>query len=69
MPELPHLILPKAEVDLERRKRPGFGGGVPRNQRDQSQKVQREVEETLTERARLRAAAIDPRLIVRVRTA
>ncbi len=69
MPELPHLILPKAEVDLERRKRPGFGGGVVRDQRVQSQKVQREVEETLAERARLRATAIDPRLIVRVRTA
>jgi hypothetical protein len=69
MPELPHLLLPKAEVDLERRKRPGFGGGLARNQRDQVQKVQREVEETLAERVRLRAAAIDPRLIIRVRTA
>jgi hypothetical protein len=59
MPELPHLILPKAEVDLERRKRPGFGAGIPRNQREQSRKVQRDVEETLTERARLRAASLD----------
>lgn len=68
MPELPHLILPRAEVDLERRKRPGFGGGVVRNQREQTQKIKLEVENTLAEQVRLRAASIDPRLIVRVRT-
>lgn len=69
MPELPHLILPRAEVDLERRKRPGFGGGVVRDQREQTARVRQEVNATLAERDRLRAAAIDPRLIVRVRTA
>ena len=31
MPQLPHLILPRAEVNLDRRKRPGFGKQVPRD--------------------------------------
>ena len=69
MPELPHLILPRAEVDMERRKRPGFGSGVPRDQRQQSQRIQQDVTDALEEQARLRATVIDPRLIVRVRTA
>ena len=69
MPELPHLILPRAEVDMERRKRPGFGGSVPRDQRRQAQKIRQDVENTLIEQARLRAIVVDPRLIIRVRTA
>ena len=69
MPELPHLILPRAKGELERRKRQGFGFGVPRDQRQQAAKVGQQVVETLEALARLRASVVDPQLIVRVRTA
>jgi len=68
MAELPHLILPRAEVNLDRRKRPGFGGSVPRDPAQQVQKVQQAVDEALTSHGRLRANIINPELIVRVRT-
>jgi len=68
MPELPHLILPRAEVDLDRRKRPGFGRSVPRDPGQQSQRVRQAVDEALAAHVQLRVSIADPELIVRVRT-
>jgi len=68
MPELPHLILPRAEVDFERRKRPGFGTSVPRNPAQQTELVSKAVDEALATHTQLRATTVDPKLIVRVRT-
>ena len=69
MAELPHLILPRAEVELERRKRPGFGTSTPREHAKHSQKVTKAVEEALESHAQLRTTIVDPELIVRVRVA
>ncbi len=69
MPELPHLILPRAQVDLERRKRPGFGSRPERNYKTQASKVSKAVDEALAYHATLQATIVDPALIVRVRTA
>ncbi len=68
MPELPHLILPRAQVDLERRKRPGFGSSPARDYREQAQKISKAVDEALTAHAALRSTIVNPALIVRVRT-
>src|ERR1700733_6095505 len=68
MPELPHLILPRAQYHLERRKRRGFGTSTNRDPGKQSEKVARAVEEALAEHAKLPPAPINPALIVRVRT-
>jgi hypothetical protein len=68
MPELPHLILPRAEVNLDRRKRPGFGKSVPREPVEQATRISRAVDEALATHAALRATIVDPELIVRVRT-
>jgi hypothetical protein len=68
MPELPHLILPRAEVNLDRRKRPGFGKSVPREPGEQATRISRAVDEALATHAALRATIVDPELIVRVRT-
>jgi len=68
MPELPHLILPRAEVDFERRKRPGFGTSVPRDPAQQTERVSKAVDEALATHAKLRATTVDPKLIVRVKT-
>ncbi len=69
MPELPHLILPRAKVDMDRRKRPGYGSQPTRDYRVQSQKVSRAVDEALAAHRTLAATIVDPALIVRVRTA
>jgi hypothetical protein len=68
MPEFPHLILPRAEVDLDRRKRPGFGRAVPRDPGQQSQRIRQAVDEALAAYVQLRTSITDPELIVRVRT-
>lgn len=68
MPELPHLILPRAEVDLERRKRPGFGNTPKRDVGQQTTRIRQAVNDALESHAVLRAAYIDPALVVRVRT-
>lgn len=68
MPELPHLILPKAEVELERRKRPGFGEKITKDVKQQTERVRQAVDEALAVHKKLRANATDPKLIVRVRT-
>src|SRR5271168_4899655 len=68
MPELPHLILPRAEVDMDRRKRPGFGKQVSRDTSEQATRVSKAVDEALASHAALRATIVDPQLIVRVRT-
>lgn len=68
MAELPHLILPRAEIELERRKRPGFGRSNPRDVVQQTAKVRQAVDVALAVRTRLGATVIDPELIVRVRT-
>src|ERR1035437_6977616 len=68
MPELPHLILPRAEVDRDRRKRPGFGRTVPRDPGQQSQRIRQAVDEALAAYKQLRTSITDPDQIVRVRT-
>jgi len=67
MAELPHLILPRAEVELERRKKPGFGTSTSRRPAEHSERVRLAVEEALESHARLRTTTVDPELIVRVR--
>lgn len=67
MAELPHFILPRAEVELERRKRPGFGTSTPREPAEHSERIRQAVEEALESHARLSATIADPELIVRVR--
>jgi subtilisin family serine protease len=69
MAELPHFILPRAEVDLERRKMPGFGTSTERTPATHSQTVRRAVEEALESHNQLRRTVVDPELIVRVRVA
>ena len=54
---------------MERRKPRGFGAGVPRKQDMHSKRVEKAVADTLAARQQLRATVVDPRLIVRVRTA
>lgn len=68
MPELPHLILPRAEVNLDRRKKPGFGRSVPREPGEHAARITQAVDEALATHAALRATIVDPELIVRVRT-
>jgi hypothetical protein len=68
MPELPHLILPRAEVDLDRRKRPGFGSQPPRDYQQQAEKISKAVDEALASHVSLRSTIVNPALIVRVRT-
>jgi len=69
MSELPHLILPRAQVDLDRRKRPGFGSRPDRDHQEQAKKISKAVDEALVSHAALRSTIVDPALIVRVRTA
>ena len=66
MPDLPHLLLPRAEVELERRKRPGFGTSTPREPAVHSHRIKQAVEETLQSHERLRGTIVDPHLILRV---
>lgn len=68
MPELPHLILPRAEVDMDRRKRQGFGDAPKRDLGQQVIRVRQAVDDALATHARLRTNIVDPALIVRVRT-
>ncbi len=68
MPELPHLILPRAEVELERRKKPGFGKSPRKDVTEQTERVRLAVDEALAIHKKLRADITDPALIVRVRT-
>src|SRR5690348_14245465 len=68
MPELPHLILPRAEVELERRKKPGYGQRITKDVPQQTERVRLAVDEALAVHARIRANIADPALIVRVRT-
>ena len=69
MAELPHFILPRAEVDLERRKQRGFGTSTARTHGEHSQRIREAVEEALESHAQLRTTVVDPELIVRVRVA
>jgi hypothetical protein len=68
MAELPHLILPRAEINQERRKRPGFGRPTQRDTTVQATRVRQAVDEAIQTHARLRASVINPDLILRVRT-
>lgn len=66
MPNLPHLILPRAEYELPRRK-VGFGGTPARDHRAHGRALAKDLEEVLTRfRTRQRPVGIDPRLILRV---
>src|SRR4051794_11997923 len=68
MPELPHLILPRAEVEMERRKRRGFGESPKKDFAEQSGKVRQAVDDALAVHKKLQENITDPALIVRVRT-
>ena len=68
MPELPHLILPRAEVDMERRKRQGFGDAPKRNIGEQVVRVRQAVDDALAAHATSRMSIADAALILRVRT-
>jgi hypothetical protein len=68
MPELPHLILPRAEFEIERRKRPGFGRSPNKDVTEQTERIRIAVDEALAVHKRLSARITDPALIVRIRT-
>ena len=68
MPELPHLLLPHAEIALERRKKPGFGNPPKKDVTAQTERVRTAIGEALAVHRKLRADITDPALIVRVRT-
>lgn len=67
MAELPHLILPQTEANLDRRKRPGFGASTPREPAEHTGRVRQAVEDALDSHRRLSPAVVNPQLIVRVR--
>lgn len=67
MPNLPHLILPRAEFNLPRKKKTGFGRPPERQYLAHGQALAEQLEEVLTGfRGRRRPAGIDPSLILRV---
>jgi hypothetical protein len=68
MPELPHLILPRAELEMERRKRRGFGDAPQKDVAEQTGKVRQAVDDALAVHKKLQESVTDPALIVRVRT-
>src|SRR5450432_762057 len=68
MPELPHLILPRAEVSLERRKRPGFGSIPPREYSQHSEFLSGAVKNVLANKNQPAVKGVDPALIFKVRT-
>jgi len=68
MPELSHLPLPRAQVDLERRKRQGFGNPPTRDVGEQSVRVRQAVDVALETHRQLRVRYVNPALILRVRT-
>lgn len=66
MPNLPHLILPRAEFDLPRKKT-GFGRAPDREHGPHGQALGTELDDVLGRfRGRRRPAGIDPSLILRV---
>jgi hypothetical protein len=67
MAEHPHLLLPRAEVNIERRRRPGFAGPPVRQPREQADRITQAVEGVLQRRAQ-GAIRVIPGLIIRVRT-
>lgn len=67
MPNLPHLILPRAEFNLPRKKT-GFGRAPERKHDSHGQFLENELEDVLSHfRTRQRPAGIDPSLILRVK--
>lgn len=68
MPEHPHLILPRAQINLERRKKPGYGSRPPREHKEHSEKIRIAVEGALAHKTQVAAAGIDPSLIIKVKT-
>jgi hypothetical protein len=66
--EYEHLPLPRADENLERRKRPGFGSIPLRDPRTHGRTVQTQLEAAVTElRRRPLPTDVDPSLILRVR--
>lgn len=70
MPPRPHLLLVRAEVNFERRRRPGFGARPPRDFRAHGQTLERQVNELLERRQNINRplGGVEPSLILRVRT-
>lgn len=68
MAEYQHLPLPRAEVNLERRRRPGFGSTPSRDHRAHGRRVRTQVDAAVDElRRRPLPVGVDPSLILRVR--
>lgn len=69
MAEHQHLPLPRAEVNLERRRRPGFGVRVDRDPAQHGQRLRTMADAVVaTNQRRQPPAGIDPSLILRVET-
>jgi len=68
MPNLQHLPLPRADYDLPRKKKRGFGTPPSRPYGPHGRLLTRQVDDVLTQfRRRSRPAGIDPSLILRIR--
>jgi len=69
MPEHPHLILPRANINIDRRKKPGYGSRPARDYVAHTDLVRNAVEEVIAHRQQqIAAGEINPSLIVRIRT-
>jgi len=68
MPNLQHLPLPRADYDLPRKKKRGFGAPPARSYGRHGRLLTRQIDDVLTQfRRRSRPAGIDPSLILRIR--
>jgi hypothetical protein len=68
MPNLQHLPLPRADYDLPRKKKRGFGAPPSRSYGRHGRLLTRQVDDVLTHfRGRSRPAGIDPSLVLRIR--
>lgn len=67
MPALPHLILPRAEYDLPRKKRKGYGYTPYREHSSHGRTLSDQLDQVLTQfQSRRRSPVIDPSLILRI---
>jgi hypothetical protein len=68
MPNLQHLPLPRADYDLPRKKKRGFGAPPSRSYGRHGRLLTGQIDDVLTQfRRRSRPAGIDPSLILRIR--
>ena len=70
IPKYAHLLLPRAEGELERKQRPGFGGISPKSFAKHGSQISTQVDSVLQQfqsRTPIRPHGIDPKLLLRVR--